>query len=210
MSRALERILGGRLVGIIRLPDYSRSVEIAQALQAGALDVMEFTLTGAGALGAVRTVRAALGDAVCVGAGTVLDAEAAAHACDAGAQFLVTPALAPDVIAVGVARAVPVLCGALTPTEVLAAFRAGATLVKLFPAQLGGPSYLKALRGPFPQIPLVPTGGVGPDNARAYLDAGAAAVAMGGNLVAQADVAAGRFEAISIQARMAVEAVRRD
>lgn len=124
------------------------------------------------------------------------------------ARFLVTPAVVPDVIEVGRRRNVPVICGALTPTEVLAATRAGADLVKIFPARLGGPAYIRDLLGPFPQMKFVATGGISAENARAYLDAGAVAVAVGGNLVSEQAVNEGRWAAIEANARDCVEAVK--
>ena len=145
---------------------YHHAVEIAEALARGGLTVLEYTMSGEGALDCVTQVRATVGERVCVGAGTVLDAADAEAAIAAGARFIVTPAVVPDVIAVCRRRDVPIVCGALTPTEVLAASRAGADLVKLFPARLGGPAYVRDLLGPFPQLQLVATGGVSAENAR--------------------------------------------
>lgn len=208
MSAALSEILAQRLIGIIRMKRYHHAVEIAEALARGGLSVLEYTMSGEGALDCVTQVRAALGDRVCVGAGTVLDAADAEAAIAAGARFIVTPAVVPDVIAVCRRRNVPVVCGALTPTEVLAASRAGAELVKLFPARLGGPAYVRDLLGPFPQMQLVATGGVSAANARAFLDAGAVAVAVGGNLVSEKAVTEERWAEIEANARDCVEAVK--
>lgn len=208
MSAALSEILAQRLIGIIRMKRYHHAVEIAEALARGGLSVLEYTMSGEGALDCVTQVRAALGDRVCVGAGTVLDAADAEAAIAAGARFIVTPAVVPDVIAVCRGHGVPVVCGALTPTEVLAASRAGADLVKLFPARLGGPAYVRDLLGPFPQLQLVATGGVGAANARAFLDAGAVAVAVGGNLVSEKAITEERWAEIEANARDCVEAVK--
>ena len=208
MSAALSEILAQRLIGIIRMKRYHHAVEIAESLARGGLTVLEYTMSGEGAIDCVAEVRATLGERVCVGAGTVLDAAAAEAAIAAGARFLVTPAVVPDVIEVGRRRNVPVICGALTPTEVLAATRAGADLVKIFPARLGGPAYIRDLLGPFPQMKFVATGGVSAENARAYLDAGAVAVAVGGNLVSEQAVNEGRWAAIEANARDCVEAVK--
>lgn len=208
MATVLDDILAARLIGIIRLREYGRAVEVAGALQRGGLRVLEFALTGQGVPEAIAAVRAGLGDALRVGAGTVLDAAAAAAVIDAGAEFIVTPAVVPDVIAVCVRRGVPIACGALTPTEILTASRAGADLVKLFPARLGGPAYVRDVLAPLPHVRLVPTGGVGPENARSFLEAGAVAVAMGGNLVAAEAVAMGRWEEIEANARACVHAVQ--
>ena len=208
MDGVVLEILARRLIGIIRMKRYHHAVEIAEALARGGLTILEYTMSGEGALDCVTAVRAALGDRVCVGAGTVLDAAAAEAAIAAGARFLVTPAVVPEVIEVGRRRDVPVVCGALTPTEVLAAGRVGADLVKLFPARLGGPGYVRDLLGPFPQLQLVATGGVSAENARTFLDAGAVAVAVGGNLVSEQAVHEGRWAAIEANARACVEAVQ--
>ncbi|MBX0328857.1 bifunctional 4-hydroxy-2-oxoglutarate aldolase/2-dehydro-3-deoxy-phosphogluconate aldolase [Oscillochloris sp. ZM17-4] len=202
-----DLILARRIVAIIRLDDYDKAVEVARALLAGGVPVMEFTLTGAGALEAIAAVRKELGDAVCVGVGSVLHAEQATAAIDSGAQFVVTPALRRPVIAACVNRGTLTLCGGVTPTELLDAYEAGSELVKLFPARLGGPAYLKDVLAPLPFLKLVPTGGVGVENARAYIDAGAAALGIGGNLVPRAAVASGRFDQISEVARACVAAI---
>jgi 2-dehydro-3-deoxyphosphogluconate aldolase/(4S)-4-hydroxy-2-oxoglutarate aldolase len=168
---------------------------------------LEFTLTGRGAVQAVSATRKALGDAVCVGVGTVLRAEDAEAAIDAGAQFLVTPALRRQVIATCVKRQTLILCGGFTPTELLEAYEAGAELVKVFPAQSGGPKFIKDVLAPMPFLKLVPTGGVSPENARDYLAAGAVAVGIGGNLVSNKLVAAEAFDQITEVAQACVNAV---
>ncbi len=208
MSTALSEILARRLIGIVRMKRYHHAVEIAEALASGGLTVLEYTMSGEGALDCVAQVRATVGERVCVGAGTVLDAADAEAAIAAGARFIVTPAVVPDVIAVCRRRDVPIVCGALTPTEVLAASRAGADLVKLFPARLGGPAYVRDLLGPFPQLQLVATGGVSAENAHSFLAAGAVAVAVGGNLVSEQAVNEARWAEIEANARSCVEAVK--
>lgn len=207
MQDTLQAILAQRLIGIIRMKRYHHPVEIAEALVRGGLTILEYTMSGEGALDCVAQVRAELGVRVCVGAGTVLDAAAAEAAIAAGAQFIVTPAVVPDVIEVCNQRGVPVVCGALTPTEMLAAVRAGADLVKLFPARLGGPAYVRDLLGPFPELQLVATGGVSAENARSFLDAGAVAVAVGGNLVSERAVREDRWAEIEANARACVDAI---
>jgi 2-dehydro-3-deoxyphosphogluconate aldolase / (4S)-4-hydroxy-2-oxoglutarate aldolase len=196
MAEVDARIIAGRIVAIVRLENYDSAVEVAQALLEGGISVVEFTLTGTGASRAVSACRDALGDAMLVGVGTVLDAAAAHETIDAGAQFLVTPALRSTVIAAGRARGVPVLCGAMTPSEALAAHELGADMIKIFPARAFGPSYIKDLLAPLPFLKLVPTGGVSAENARAYLSAGAVAVGIGGNLVSAKAVAARDWGAI--------------
>jgi 2-dehydro-3-deoxyphosphogluconate aldolase / (4S)-4-hydroxy-2-oxoglutarate aldolase len=204
---ALEQILETKVVAVIRLEDYTRAVDVARALAEGGVTVMEFTLTGRGAIEAVSATRKALGEAVCVGVGTVLTSEDAEAAIDAGAQFAVTPAVRREVIQTCVKRNTLILCGGLTPTELLEAHEAGSELVKVFPAQLGGPKFIKDVLAPMPFLKLVPTGGVSPENAREYLAAGAVAVGIGGNLVSNKLVAAGAFDQITASAKACIEAV---
>lgn len=203
-----EQILERRIVAIVRLDDYDRAIEVARALVDGGVPVLEYTLTGKGAIEAIAAVRRELGDAACVGVGTVLTPDQASAAIDAGAQFVVTPALRKQVIAACVNRNTLVLSGGLTPTELLDAYEAGSELVKLFPAQTFGPRFLRDVLAPLPFLKLVPTGGVSPDNAHEYFAAGAVAVGIGGNLVSSKLVAAGAFDQITAAARACVEAVR--
>jgi 2-dehydro-3-deoxyphosphogluconate aldolase/(4S)-4-hydroxy-2-oxoglutarate aldolase len=205
---AAEQILAKKIIAVVRLDDYSRAVDVAQALAAGGVTVLEFTLTGQGAIEAVTATRKALGDAVCVGVGTVLKAEDAAAAIDAGAQFEVTPTVRRQVIETCVKRDTLILCGGQTPTELLEAYEAGAEMVKVFPARLGGPKFIKDVLAPLPFLKLVPTGGVGPANAREFLEAGAVAVGIGGNLVSNKLVAAGAFDQITKTARACASAAQ--
>lgn len=203
----IEQILSKKIIAVVRLDDYARAVDVARALVAGGITVLEFTLTGQGAIEAVSATRKAMGDAVCVGVGTVLKAEDADAAIDAGAQFAVTPAVLRQVIATCVKRQTLVLGGGFTPTELLEAHESGAELVKVFPARLGGPKFIKDVLAPLPFLKLVPTGGVGPENARDYLAAGAVAVGIGGNLVSNKLVAAEAFDQITATARACVESL---
>lgn len=204
----VEKIIEQKIVAIVRLENYDAAIEVARALVAGGISVLEYTLTGKGAIQAVEKVRAELGDAVTVGVGSVLQPQDANSAIDAGAQFVVTPAVRRQVIAACVNRKTPVLSGGFTPTELLEAYEAGCELVKLFPAQLGGPRYLKDVLAPMPFLKLVPTGGVSVENAREYLTAGAVALGIGGNLISKKAVAAGAFEEITTAARASAAAVR--
>ena len=204
---ALDQIVAKKIVAVVRLDDYNRAVDVARALAEGGVNVLEFTLTGRGAIEAVSATRKALGDAVCVGAGTVLTSDDAEAAIDAGAEFLVTPALRREVIQTSVKRNTLIVCGGLTPTELLEAHEAGSELVKVFPAQLGGPKFIKDVLAPMPFLKLVPTGGVKPEYAREYLLAGAVAVGIGGNLVSNKLVAAEAFDQITAAARSTVEAI---
>ena len=179
----LRRVLDGGIVAIIRAPSSEQLVPVAKALYEGGIDVIEVTFTVPGVLDILREVRQALGDKILLGAGTVLDTETARAALLAGAEFVVSPVVNLDVIRLCHRYDKLVMPGAFTPTEVLAAWDAGADIVKLFPADVVGPSYLKALRGPLPQVRLLPTGGVNLDTLSDFLSAGACAVGLGGALV---------------------------
>ena len=205
---ALEQILAKKIIAVVRLEDYTRAVDVARALVDGGITILEFTLTGQGAIEAVSATRKALSGSVCVGVGTVLDPEDAETAIDAGAQFAVTPTLRRQVIETCAKRNTLILCGGQTPTELLDAYEAGAEMVKVFPARLGGPKFIKDVLAPLPFLKLVPTGGVGPENAREFLEAGAVAVGIGGNLVSNKLVAAGAFDQITETARTCTKAVQ--
>jgi len=204
---AIQEILARKVVAVVRLDDYNRAVDVARALVAGGVTVLEFTLTGRGAIEAISATRKALGDAVCVGVGTVLKPKDAEAAIGAGAEFAVTPAIRREVIATCVKRQTLILCGGFSPTELLEAYELGAELVKVFPAQLGGPKFIKDVLAPMPFLKLVPTGGVSPENARDYLSAGAVAVGMGGNLVSNRLVAAEAFDQITATARACMNSI---
>jgi 2-dehydro-3-deoxyphosphogluconate aldolase/(4S)-4-hydroxy-2-oxoglutarate aldolase len=181
-----EALLEGRVVAVARRLDAAAAVRLCDALLAGGLDVLEVTMEGGEGPTAIAAAR---GRGLEVGAGTVLTIEDAAAAVDAGAGFLVSPHVDAALIAWANARGVPFLAGAFTPTEVLAAHRAGAAAVKVFPAAIGGPAHVAALRAPFPGIGLVPTGGVDADTVAAFLGAGALAVGVGAWLTAADDPA---------------------
>lgn len=193
-------------IAIVRLTDLTDAVAISRALLAGGLTTLEFTLTNSAALQAVAQTRAALGDAVTVGVGTVLSAQHAHEAIAAGAEFLVTPIVRRDVIAVGVAAGVPVASGAFTPTEIWDAWEAGAALVKVFPARSLGPGYIKDILAPLPTLKLVPTGGIDVENCAAYIQAGAFSVGIGSNLVDSKLIAAKNWAELSRRAAQYVAA----
>jgi 2-dehydro-3-deoxyphosphogluconate aldolase/(4S)-4-hydroxy-2-oxoglutarate aldolase len=206
MSTDLTAVERTRLIAIVRLPEYSRAIEVARALVAGGITVLEFTLTGQGAAEAIARTRAALGADVLVGAGTVLQAGEVAQVAASGAQFVVTPVLKQSVIEACHAQDLPIICGAFTPTEIQSAYEAGAAMVKVFPARQLGPHYIRDILAPLPHARLVPTGGIHSGNLRDYLAAGAVAVGLGGNLISEAAVAAEDWEQITRQARACVEA----
>jgi 2-dehydro-3-deoxyphosphogluconate aldolase/(4S)-4-hydroxy-2-oxoglutarate aldolase len=171
------------IVGIVRAPDCRHVDAVVDVLVEEGVRAVEVTFTTSGALDAVARLAERYGGAALVGAGTVTTAAEATAAIDAGASFLVSPAVCPDVIATAVAAGVAVVPGAFTPTEVLAAHRAGATSVKVFPAGALGPRYLTDLHGPLPDVPLVPTGRIGIEEIPAWLQAGAVAVGLGSPLL---------------------------
>jgi 2-dehydro-3-deoxyphosphogluconate aldolase / (4S)-4-hydroxy-2-oxoglutarate aldolase len=197
----LRRVLDCGIVAVVRSPDGRQLVEVARALADGGVTVVEITMTVPDALDVVRQVRRALGDRLLLGAGTILDPETARAALLAGAEYLVAPTVNLDVIRVCQRYDKLVMPGAFTPTEILAAWEAGADIVKVFPADVLGPAFFKAMRGPLPQIRLMPTGGVDLNTAADFLRAGACCLGVGGQLVDPKAVAAGDFDRIRNLAR---------
>lgn len=204
----LRRVLDCGIVAIVRLPDGHQLVEVGRALADGGVSVMEVTLTVPGALDAIRQVRATLGDRLFLGAGTVLDPETARAALLAGAEFVVAPTINLEVIRLCRRYDKLVMPGAFTPTEILTAWEAGADIVKVFPAEVVGPAYFKAVRAPLPQVRLMPTGGVDLTTAADFLKAGACCLGVGSQLVEPQAVAAGNFDRIRELARQYVALVR--
>ena len=197
------------IIPVIRAPSADAAVAVVEALLKAGLTVAEITMTVPNAIDAIAAVAKRFPNQVLIGAGTVTDADTARRAVDAGAEFIVTPCLVPEVIDAGRRADVAVLPGALTPTEVLEAFRLGGDMVKVFPAQsVGGAAYLRALRGPFPEIPLVPTGGVTLDNVREMFGAGAVAVGVGSELISKDALARRDYNAIGALASEFIAAVR--
>lgn len=205
----LSRVLKSGIVAVVRAPSGELLADVAEALLAGGVDVMEITFTVPQADRVLERVAARLGDKVLLGAGTVLDAETARVAILSGAQFLVSPTVNLDVIATCRRYGKLAMPGALTPTEIVSAWQAGADIVKVFPSELTGPGYLRALAGPLPQVRLMPTGGVNLQTAAEFLRAGACALGIGGSLVEPQAVAAGDFARIESLARQYVEIVKR-
>jgi 2-dehydro-3-deoxyphosphogluconate aldolase/(4S)-4-hydroxy-2-oxoglutarate aldolase len=205
----VETIRAGGVVAILRLAAAEDLVPVAQAIEAGGVTAIEFTLTTPGAIRALGPARARLGQGVSLGVGTVLDRRAAEAAIEAGAEFVVAPNLCAAVIETCHAARIPVIPGAFSPTEIAAAWEAGASLVKVFPVGSVGPRYIRDLRGPFPDIPLVPTGGVSLENLEAFLRAGAVAVGVGGEMVPRDLLARRAFAEITTRARAFADAVGR-
>jgi 2-dehydro-3-deoxyphosphogluconate aldolase/(4S)-4-hydroxy-2-oxoglutarate aldolase len=205
----LERVLDAGIVAVVRAPDPAGLVEVIRALAAGGVTVAEVTLTVPNALEVVREAKRALGDSVLLGAGTVLDPETCRAALLAGAEFIVSPTLNLDVIRLCRRYDKLVMPGAFTPTEILAAWEAGADIVKVFPADVVSPAFFKAMRGPLPQVRLMPTGGVDLTNAADFLKAGACCLGVGSQLVDPKLVAAKAFDQLRELAARYVEVVRR-
>ena len=204
----LARLLDKRIVAVIRAANPDALVDVAEALLAGGVEILEVTFTVPRAVKVLESIADRLGDRVLLGAGTVLDPETARTALLAGAQFIVAPTTNRDLIELCKRYGKVVLPGALTPTEVLAAWQAGADIVKVFPSDFTGPGYLKALKGPLPQVRLMPTGGVNLKTAEAFLKAGACALGVGGSLVESQAVANHDFARIESLALQYVEIVQ--
>ena len=208
-AEILQSIVADGVIAIVRLNDSAQLARVSDAILAGGVGAIEFTMTMPGALAMIEGLASKSGDKALVGAGTVLDAETARAAILAGAEFVVSPSTDRGVIEMCNRYGKVAIPGVLTPTEIVAAMQMGAGLMKLFPASVGGPAYLKAVRAPLPQARLVPTGGVSLDNAAEYIRAGAAALAVGGELVNSAQVTRGEFDRIEQTARRFREEVEK-
>jgi 2-dehydro-3-deoxyphosphogluconate aldolase/(4S)-4-hydroxy-2-oxoglutarate aldolase len=201
-TEIVRRIAAEGIVPVIRAATPDLALRAARAVMAGGISVFEITMTVPDAPDVIRALVRELGDRALVGAGTVLSA-AAAHQCiDAGAAFVVSPGLDPDTVVEAHGRGVPAMPGALTPTEVIAAWNLGADVVKIFPiSAVGGAKYLRALKGPLPDVKMLPTGGITAANAAEFLAAGAVALGIGGELVDPIALAEGRDATITERAR---------
>ena len=208
-SKVLERIKSIGIIPVVRASSGDEALAAVAAIKAGGLSVLEITMTVPGAVGIIEQVAKRYGDEVLVGAGTVLNAETARDCLAAGAQFIVSPALNLETIAFCRDAGCAIMPGALTPTEVVTAWSAGADMVKVFPCgALGGASYIKSLKAPLPQIELVPTGGVSLTTAASFIQAGSAAIGVGADLVDIKAIRAGQSEKITETTRAYIEAVR--
>jgi len=205
----LNRMTAEGLIPVIRVSSAKEAMEVADAIKAGGVSFIEITMSVPGAIDVIKELSQKYKDDIILGAGTILDTETGRAALLAGAQFIVTPTLNLDLIQLAHRYSVPIVPGAMTPTEILTAWNAGADMVKVFPAaQLGGPEYIKALRGPLPHILYVPTGGVNLQNAGAFIKAGAAALGAGGELVDKKAVAEKKFNVITENARAFLKAIK--
>jgi 2-dehydro-3-deoxyphosphogluconate aldolase/(4S)-4-hydroxy-2-oxoglutarate aldolase len=203
------RLLNPGIIAILRSDTGSKLVDASKALVAGGVIAVEVTMTTPNALNTIRDTTRALGAEIVMGAGSVLDAETCRSALFAGAQYIVTPAVRPDVITMCHRYGVPVICGAMTPTEALTAQELGADFIKLFPAETLGPAAVKAFLAPMPMLQIIPTGGVTPENAGEYLEAGAVALGVGSQLVSRDSLENGDWPKITKLAGKYLAAVKK-
>ena len=204
-----DRILEIGIVPVVRAASSQQAVIAADAVCRGGIPIVEITMTVPGAVEVIRQLRKSSLAEVLIGAGTVLDVEMARVCADAGAQFLVSPGLNLETVEFAVSQGVLMMAGALTPTEVITAWKAGSDFVKVFPCgNVGGAKYIKALKGPLPQVPLVPTGGVNLDTAAEFIEAGAAALGVGSELVQTEALKTGKPEIIVENARKFLKIVK--
>lgn len=204
-----DRIIEIGIVPVVRASSPREARIAADAVCEGGIPIVEITMTVPGAVDVIRELTDGGGSDILVGAGTVLNVEAARRCLDAGAQFLVSPGLNLQVVELAVREGKLMMAGALTPTEVITAWEAGSDFVKVFPCGLvGGAKYIKALKGPFPQVPLVPTGGVNLNTVAEFIEAGAAALGIGGELVQAEALKANKPEVIVENARKFLAMIR--
>lgn len=208
-SEQLSQILDRGIVAIIRAPSGELLADVAEALYEGGIDVIEVTFTVPGILDILNRVQKRLGDKILLGAGSVLDTETARSAILAGAEYIVSPTVNVNIIEMCQRYGKLVMPGAFTPTEVLTAWEAGADIVKVFPADVGGPGYLKALHGPLPQVRLMPTGGVNLETLESFVKAGACAVGLGTALVEKNALETGNLQRIRDLAGQYVELMKK-
>ena len=203
-----QRILAVKIVPVVRASSPEQALGAADAVRAGGIPIVEVTMTVPGAIEVIAGLSRLMGSDVLIGAGTVLDAATAQKCLDAGAQFLVSPGFDPETVALARRLDVLIMPGALTPTEVITAWKAGADFVKIFPCgNVGGPAYIKSLKAALPQIPMIPTGGVNLETAAAFLRAGASALGIGGELISKAALDSGNFAAITESAKQFIALV---
>jgi 2-dehydro-3-deoxyphosphogluconate aldolase/(4S)-4-hydroxy-2-oxoglutarate aldolase len=206
-SKIIDRMLNPGVIAVIRADSSEQLMDVARALEAGGVTAMEITMTTPNAIGVIEAVTKELGSRVLMGVGTVLDTETARLAILAGAQYVVTPVLRPEIIALCSRYSKPIVSGAYTPTEALTGHEAGADFIKIFPADGLGPNYIKALKAPLPQLEIIPTGGVSVETAGDFIRAGCAAVAAGSTLVSKEVLATKNWAKLTDTARRLVEAV---
>jgi 2-dehydro-3-deoxyphosphogluconate aldolase/(4S)-4-hydroxy-2-oxoglutarate aldolase len=207
-ERILSELRETGAVAVIRTERQEELLDIVAALAEGGVKFIEITMTVPNALEIMRLSCQKIGDKAYIGAGTVLDSQAARSVMSAGARFVVSPVFDPEMVRYCNRYSIPVMPGAFTPSEVLSAWTGGADVVKIFPANIGGPKYFKDLKGPLPQVEILPTGGVDFSTAPLFIQAGACAVGIGGALVDPAAVKARDFEVIRQNAAKLVQIIR--
>jgi len=207
-EKSLEEMSRTGIVAVVRAPDSSQLIQVVRALYEGGVSCIEITMTTPNALEVIQAAVREIGDHACIGVGTVLGPETARMAVLAGAEFIVGPTLNEEVIRVAHRYSKPVVPGAFTPTEILHAWEAGADVVKVFPASVGGPAYFRAIKGPLPHVKLTPTGGVNLQTAGEFIRAGAEFLGVGGELVAKDDVAKGNFDALRDRAAQYIRIIQ--
>ncbi len=197
------------IVPVVRAASAQQAMQAAAAVCAGGIPIVEITMTVPGAIDVITQLAKSMGNDLLIGAGTVLDAEAAARCIDAGAEFLVSPGFDLATVQFAKQQGKLIMAGALTPTEVITAWKAGSDFVKIFPCgTVGGAKYIKALKAPLPQVPMVPTGGVNLDTAADFIRAGADALGIGGELVSAAACKSGNLSIVTDAARLYVDIVQ--
>jgi 2-dehydro-3-deoxyphosphogluconate aldolase/(4S)-4-hydroxy-2-oxoglutarate aldolase len=209
-SEVFQRIIEVGIIPVIRGTSSEDALLAAEAVSRGGIPIVEITMTVPGAIEAIRNLVRQRGADMLIGAGTVLDVQTARRCLEAGAQFLASPGLDPDTVKLARSQGTVIFAGALTPTEVIAAWKAGSDFVKVFPCNaLGGAKYIASLKGPLPDVPLVPSGGVSLETASELLLAGSAALAVGGELLDAASIKSRQLDSITQNARRFVELVRK-
>lgn len=207
-KETVDRIFGTGAIAVVRARSVDILSSVVDALVAGGLDIIEITMTVPGAIEQIRLLSERLGNDALVGVGSVIDADTANRAIDAGAKYVVSPVLNEDVVAASLARDVPVTPGTFTPSEAQRAHELGADFIKVFPANVLGMSYFKAVLAPLPHLNLVPTGGVTPDNAGEWIQAGARAVGVGSALLDKKAIAEGRFDYLTERSKILIDNVQ--
>jgi len=208
-AEVVKKVVDVGLVPVVRASSAAQAIAAAEAICLGGIPVVEVTMTVPGAIDVIAQLVKKMGDSILIGAGTVLDAATARKCLDAGAQFIVSPGFDLETVKLANREDVMMIAGAMTPTEVITAWNAGSDLVKIFPCgNLGGGKYIKALKGPLPQVPMVPTGGVNLNTAAELIQAGSAALGVGGELVLTSALKSGNTQEIVELAKQYIAIIR--
>jgi 2-dehydro-3-deoxyphosphogluconate aldolase/(4S)-4-hydroxy-2-oxoglutarate aldolase len=207
-TEVVDRIIDSGVVAVIRMKDTNRLLKVIEAVRRGGVKSIEITMTVPGAIEIIRQLSKVVPADVLIGAGTVVDEGTVGKVIEAGATFVVGPVLNLGIVSLCVKRGIAVMPGCYTPTEILAGWKAGADIIKIFPATSLGPKYFKDLRGPFPDIRLMPTGGVTIDNVGEWITAGACAVGIGSDLLDKKAIEEERYEVLTERASRMVQKVK--